>query len=177
MEALVFWILAFGLVGSGLAVILNRNPVASALSLVITFVFLAAIFVSLEAFFLAMVQIIVYAGAVMVLFLFIIMLLDIKAEERRPFPWVKLSLTGLLGVAFFFIFDRVLKNLPQSSSILTWGESPEKLTAKKLGEVLFSNYLLPFEVTALLLLVATIGVVMLSRREGDRSKRSEESSS
>jgi NADH-quinone oxidoreductase subunit J len=164
MEALVFWIFAVGLVGSALAVVLNRNPVASALSLVGTFLFLAALFVTLEAFFLAMVQIIVYAGAVMVLFLFIIMLLDIRAESQRPIPWVKGGVVALLAACFFVVFDAVLTDLPQGGLPLVWGENEAALTAKELGRVIFSKYLLPFEITALLLLVATIGVVHLSRR-------------
>src|SRR5689334_20714627 len=84
VEAIFFWIFSIGMIGSGLGVILNRNPVASALCLVSTFIFLSALFVLLHAFFLAAVQILVYAGAVMVLFLFIIMLLDLKAEQRQP---------------------------------------------------------------------------------------------
>lgn len=164
MEALVFWIFAVGLVGSALAVVINRNPVASAMCLVATFLFLAALFVTLEAFFLAMVQIIVYAGAVMVLFLFIIMLLDIRAESQRPIPWAKTGLVALLAASFFFIFDHVLTTLPEGGMELEWGGPSVALTAKELGRVLFSKYLLPFEITAFILLVATIGVVHLSRR-------------
>lgn len=164
MEALFFWIFAIGLVGGAMAVILNRNPVACALSLALTFVFLAALFVTLEAFFLAMVQIIVYAGAVMVLFLFIIMLLDIKAEARRPFPWGKTLLA--LGVAglFGFFFHRVLDSLPNGGAVLEWGAGGGNADAKTVGLLLFEKYLLPFEATAVLLLVATVGVVILSRK-------------
>jgi len=164
MEALVFWILAIGLVGTALAVVINRNPVASALSLVVAFLFLAALFVTLEAFFLAMVQIIVYAGAVMVLFLFIIMLLDLGEDERKPFPFVKVGLVGLISALFLSVFNRVLNDLPAGNMKLAWGEEEKALTANELGTILFSDYLLPFEITALLLLVATIGVVHLSRK-------------
>lgn len=164
MEALSFWILAFGLIGGGVAVIVNRNPVASALSLALTFLFLAALFVTLEAFFLAMVQIIVYAGAVMVLFLFIIMLLDIKAEAKRPFPWGKAALaTGVVGW-FAFFFHRVLSDLPQGGMVLAWNSTQKAADAKNVGLLLFEKYLLPFEATAVLLLVATLGVVILSKR-------------
>ncbi|MFQ3671155.1 MAG: NADH-quinone oxidoreductase subunit J, partial [Verrucomicrobiia bacterium] len=113
MEALFFWLFAFGLVGFALGVILFRNPVTSAICLVATFLFLAALFVTLEAFFVAMVQIIVYAGAVMVLFLFIIMLLDIREEARRPIPWVRLGLVGLLVAGFGGLFSAVLSAQPQ----------------------------------------------------------------
>lgn len=164
MEALFFWIFAVGLVGGAVSVILNRNPVACALSLVATFVILAALFVTLEAFFLAVVQIIVYAGAVMVLFLFIIMLLDLKAEAARPFPWGKALLVSLVSLLFAFFFHRVLQSLPTGGLVLQWNTGGGVADAKNVGMLLFQKYLLAFEATAVLLLVATLGVVILSRR-------------
>src|SRR6187431_1732645 len=83
MPASLFWILSALMLVFGAAVVINRNPVASALSLVLCFLGLSALFMSLDAFFIGIIQILVYAGAVMVLFLFIIMLLDLRAEERR----------------------------------------------------------------------------------------------
>src|SRR5258705_12143876 len=83
MSPFLFWIFAVLTVVFGGAVVLNRNPVASALSLVVSFLGLSALFMSLDAFFVGIIQVLVYAGAVMVLFLLIIMLLDIRAEERR----------------------------------------------------------------------------------------------
>ena len=85
----------------GAAVVLNRNPVASALSLVVSFLGLSALFMSLDAFFVGIIQVLVYAGAVMVLFLFIIMLLDIRAEERRRINW--LATAGGMGVAVILL--------------------------------------------------------------------------
>ncbi|MEM9444167.1 MAG: NADH-quinone oxidoreductase subunit J [Verrucomicrobiota bacterium] len=164
MEALFFWIFAIGLVSSGLAVILNRNPVGSAMSLVAAFFFLALLFLTLEAFFLFVVQIIVYAGAVMVLFLFIIMLLDIPTEEKRPLPWFKMGgvafMTAILGIFFF----KALDSLPHGSKTLNWNSGAEMPGAKEVGKSLFSDYILPFEATAVLLLMATVGVILLSRR-------------
>ncbi|MEM6884713.1 MAG: NADH-quinone oxidoreductase subunit J, partial [Verrucomicrobiota bacterium] len=122
------------------------------------------IFVTLQAFFMAMVQIIVYAGAVMVLFLFIIMLMDIQASKKRPLPWVKVGLVGILAIIFGSIYFTILGKLTHGQSVLKWGGDAVELTAAKLGQELFSKYMLPFEITALLLLVATIGVVHLSRR-------------
>ena len=165
MEALFFWIFALGLVASALAVILNRNPVTCAVCLVVTFVFLAGLFVTLEALFLAMVQIIVYAGAVMVLFLFIIMLLDLKAESRRPIPYLRIVLVGLLSGVCGLIFNRVLSSLPAGHKVLHWDDSVAKLNASDVGHLLFAEYQLPFEITAVLLLVATVGVILLSKRE------------
>ena len=88
MSPFLFWIFAVLTVIFGAAVVLNRNPVASALSLVVSFLGLSALFMSLDAFFVGIIQVLVYAGAVMVLFLFIIMLLDIRAEERRRIKWL-----------------------------------------------------------------------------------------
>src|SRR5262245_34815198 len=97
MSPFLFWIFAVLTVIFGAAVVLNRNPVASALCLVVSFLGLSALFMSLDAFFVGIIQVLVYAGAVMVLFLFIIMLLDIRAEERRGISW--LAAAGGIGVA------------------------------------------------------------------------------
>src|ERR1041385_8853885 len=87
MSPLLFWFFALMMLIFGAAVIIARNPVASALSLVVSFLGLAALFISLDAYFIGIIQVLVYAGAVMVLFLFIIMLLDLRAEERRKINW------------------------------------------------------------------------------------------
>ncbi len=101
MSPFLFWIFAVLTVIFGAAVVLNRNPVASALSLVVSFLGLSALFMSLDAFFVGIIQVLVYAGAVMVLFLFIIMLLDIRAEERRRINW--LAAAGGVGVAVILL--------------------------------------------------------------------------
>jgi NADH-quinone oxidoreductase subunit J len=140
----------------------SRNPVTSALFLVLTIISMAGLFVLLHAFFLAAVQVLVYAGAVMVLFLFVIMLLDLKEEERRKVK--KLGLVaGLISIsAIVFIFIRSLfdanpgKHLP--------GPTAEGATIP-LGKLLFTNYLLPFEIVSLLLLVAMVGVILLSKKD------------
>src|SRR6185503_3257417 len=97
MSPFLFWIFAVLSVTFGAAVILNRNPVASALSLVVSFLGLSALFMSLDAFFIGIIQVLVYAGAVMVLFLFIVMLLDIRVEERRRINIV--AVVGGMAVA------------------------------------------------------------------------------
>src|SRR5580765_6972287 len=98
MSPFLFWIFAVLTVIFGAAVIVNRNPVAGALSLVVSFLGLAALFMSLDAFFIGIIQVLVYAGAVMVLFLFIIMLLDLRAEERRRINFI--AFAGGAAVAF-----------------------------------------------------------------------------
>src|SRR5438128_12619490 len=101
MPPFLFWIFALLMLVFGAAVVLNRNPVASALSLVVSFLGLAALFMSLDAYFVGIIQVLVYAGAVMVLFLFIIMLLNVHAEERRRINW--LAATGGIVVALILL--------------------------------------------------------------------------
>ena len=101
MPAFLFWIFALVMLGFGAAVVLNRNPIASALSLVMCFMGLSALFMSLDAFFIGIIQVLVYAGAVMVLFLFIIMLLDLRVEERRKMNVVAVVGGSAVALAFF----------------------------------------------------------------------------
>src|SRR5436190_21482569 len=101
MPAFLFWIFALVMLGFGVAVIINRNPIASALSLVISFMGLSALFMSLDAFFIGIIQVLVYACAVMVLFLFIIMLLDLRAENLRKINYVAIAGWAAVAIAFF----------------------------------------------------------------------------
>src|SRR6267142_1441774 len=103
MSPFLFWPFALLMLIFGVAVVINRNPVASALSLVVSFLGLAALFMSLDAYFIGIIQVLVYAGAVMVLFLFIIMLLDLRAEERRRINW--LALSGGIAVALALLLQ------------------------------------------------------------------------
>src|SRR3954468_8618598 len=105
----LFWFFAALTLIFAVAVVVNRNPVASALSLVISFLALAALFVGLDAFLIGVLQVLVYAGAVMVLFLFIIMLLDLKAEERRKFNYLGMIGGGLVTLGFVAQLFVVLK--------------------------------------------------------------------
>src|ERR1700677_774664 len=100
MYPLFFWLFSALMIGFAIMVVVQRNPVASALSLVVSFIGLASLFVLLDAYFIAIIQVLVYAGAVMVLFLFIIMLLDLKAEERRKINLVAYTGGVLVAVAF-----------------------------------------------------------------------------
>ena len=149
----------------GAAVIINRNPVASALSLVVSFLGLAALFMSLDAYFIGIIQVLVYAGAVMVLFLFIIMLLDLRAEERRRIN--RLASAGAIVVALalliqiFYIVGH-LKTAARPFPPLARSTTDD---VRNVGLLLFRNYNLPFQIIGVLVLVATIGVVLLSRRQ------------
>src|SRR3982751_5158857 len=101
MPSYLFWFFALLTLVFGGGVVINRNPVASALSLVVSFLGLAALFMSLDAFFIGIIQVLVYAGAVMVLFLFIIMLLDLRAEKLRRINWP--ATVGGAAVALVFL--------------------------------------------------------------------------
>src|ERR1700757_1525597 len=105
MSPFLFWIFALLTLTFGAAVVVNRNPVASALSLVVSFLGLAALFMSLDAFFVGIIQVLVYAGAVMVLFLFIVMLLNLQTEERRRINW--LAAAGGTGVGAILLIQIV----------------------------------------------------------------------
>jgi NADH-quinone oxidoreductase subunit J len=161
---ILFYVLAFLTLLFAFLVIANPfslNPVTSAMFLVLTMASLAGLFVLLNAFFLAAVQVLVYAGAVMVLFLFVIMLLDLKAEERRK---IKKSgvVAGLVAAgAFAAIFLQSLLRAPLNAAAvpnIEGGTIP-------LGRLLFTQYVLPFEVVSMLLLVAMVGVVLLSKKD------------
>jgi len=165
MQDLCFYLFALLTLLCGFLVVANpfsRNPVTSAMFLVLTIISLAGLFVLLRAYFLAAVQVLVYAGAVMVLFLFVIMLLDLKEEQRRKankFGWV----TGLISVgAILTIFIQAI-----SESHAPVGVAPPALegATRPLGKMLFNDYLLPFEILSVLLLVAMVGVILLSKKD------------
>jgi NADH-quinone oxidoreductase subunit J len=163
---ILFYVFAALTLLCGVLVIANpfsRNPVTSAMFLVLTIISMAGLFVLLHAFFLAAVQILVYAGAVIVLFLFVIMLLDLKEEERR-----KIKIFGIVAglVSVGTIVAIFLKSLHATNLNAQSSPSIEGDTAA-LGKLLFTNYVLPFEVVSVLLLVAMIGVILLSKKKLD----------
>lgn len=139
----------------------SRNPVTSAMFLVLTIASLAGLFVLLGAFFLAAVQIVVYAGAVMVLFLFVIMLLDLKAEARKKFKIGSVAIGGVSVGALLLLFASAVhrSQLPTGTTPTLNGETIP------LGKLLFTEYLLPFEIVSILLLVAMVGVILLSKKD------------
>jgi len=140
----------------------SRNPVTSAMFLILTIMFMAGLFVLLHAFFLAAVQLLVYAGAVMVLFVFVIMLLDLKAEERRR---IKVVMAFLGFVATAIIAFTMIKAIRESSLRNTLAAPMAQGDTAQLGMRLFQNFALPFELISLVLLVAMIGAILLSKKE------------
>jgi len=157
----LFWVFAATALIFGVMVLFSRNPVNSAMFLVLTIGSLAGLFVLLHAFFLAAIQVLVYAGAVMVLFLFVVMLLDLKAEERRKVKVVA-AIAGFASVGVFLLI--FLKSLGQSG-LATAGPPTLEGGTVPLGKLLFTQYLLPFEIVSVLLLVAMVGVILLSKKD------------
>src|SRR5215216_4236987 len=166
MLALLFILFAGLAIGCGLAVVAQRNPLYSAISLIGVFISLACLYVMLAAPFIAAVQVIVYAGAIMVLVVFVIMLLNVEQEERRRTRLrflvptaVALSAILIAEVAFILVTVQEFRVNP------TAGPSNIGLT-NSIGAKLFTQYLLPFEITSILLLMAIVGAMTLARRGG-----------
>jgi NADH-quinone oxidoreductase subunit J len=163
MTPILFAVFGLTVLGCALMVILHRNPVTSALFLVLAFCGLAGLYILLQAEFLAMVQVIVYAGAIMVLFLFVIMYLNLKRDREDGVPFV---LRRGVGWAVGLLL------LGESALLLArrWAPGPVDATAPPavgntaaIGQILYSRYLFPFEVTSILLLVAMVGAVLIGR--------------
>src|SRR4051812_24046367 len=164
MSPFLFWVFSLLLLVFGTGVVLNRNPIASALSLVVSFIALSALFMSLDAFFIGIIQVLVYAGAVMVLFLFIIMLLDLRAEERRKINFVAVIGGAVVAAAFFVQLCLAVGSLRAAKQPFPPLAAPTD-DVRNVGALLISDYNLPFQIIGVLVLVATIGVVVLSKRE------------
>ena len=162
METILFTLLAIVSILAALLVVTSPSPVASALYLVVTLFCLAGFYVLLAAPFVAAIQVLVYAGAVVVLILFVIMLLNLqKIEEKLPLGWkiAGLTIAGLTLLIFFMMIMKGTSLLPPMVDL------PESFASvKQVGTFLFSEYLYAFEVISILLLVAMIGAVAIIRK-------------
>ncbi len=177
LQQVLFFVLAATAVVAALGVIFNRNAVYSALSLLVNFASLAVFYLMLNAQFIAMVQIVVYAGAIVVLFLFVVMLLGAGGEmqPRNWFNWrtaffvgIALVLLTLLGTVVYEGF------IGGATGIATPQHVAEVGQTEALGVALFTKYLLPFELASVLLLVGMIGAVVLGQRWRATLRRSGE---
>jgi len=161
MIQLLFFFFAAVAVGAAINVLAQKHVLYSALSLILMLTAMSVLFILLRADFLAMIQIIVYAGAIMVLFTFVIMLLNLPTEEEGSDPLRWLKFIGIPFVLFFLFL--IVGTL--------WGVEPLRAPAELVGSPaaigmsLFSNYLLPFEVTSLLILIALIGAVIFAKKD------------
>ncbi len=166
LEVILFFLIAASAVGSALMMITRRNPVKSVLFLIINFFCLSMLYLFLHAQFIAIIQILVYAGAIMVLFLFVIMLLNLGDEslltEKKSFrKWAGIA-------AAIVVFVELIVGLG-----LVWGNGQSQLsdqatamgTVEFIGRSLYSNYFFPFEITSLLLIAAMVGVIVLAKRK------------
>ncbi len=162
-EQVVFWIFAVPLVLAALGVVVARSPVYAAMNLVAAFFFMAGLYVLLAAHLVAVMQVLVYAGAVMVLFLFVIMLLSLDAPvamvRRRGMQYAGvIGAVGILAV--------IGTAIAKAAEGLAGGVRPVSATfgtVKAVGAVIFTDFLLPFEATSLLLLVAIVGAVVVAK--------------
>jgi len=158
----LFLVLAALTIASALVVVVHRNPVYSALGLVGTLFLLSVFFVGLDAQMVAVLQVIVYAGAIVVLFLFVIMLLNLQVEERSaaPPPMIAVSVAGAIGLGGLVLAGIVRTPLGAPVPVHTSFGGTEPL-----AERLFTVWLLPFELTSLLLLVAIVGAVVVGKKK------------
>lgn len=163
-EMVFFFIFAIIAVGSAVGVVTLRNPVHSVMSLMVCFMQMAALFVLLRSPFLAAVQVFVYVGAVLVLFLFVIMMLDIRQASMARFVaggryWIIAILVVLIAEMILIVSGSKFNNMAVATGSRLDG------SVKEIGTALFTKYLLPFEVISLILLVALLGAIVLGKKE------------
>jgi NADH-quinone oxidoreductase subunit J len=162
METAVFALFAFLALGSALVVVVHRNPIYSLMSLVLTLFSVAVLFVLLGAPFIAALQVLIYAGAILVLFLFVVMLLNMQREEgpggQAAQRWAAVLGAGLFGGMLATLFWRTY------SEVDTAPLSERLVSLHALARALFEELLLPFEIVGLLLLVAVVAATVLARR-------------
>jgi len=166
METLFFLIITLVAIVSAILVVTCKNPINSALALIMTFFCLATYYVMLDAPFMAAVQVMVYAGAIMVLMVFTIMLLNIRVDASKKHSH-KILLGSIIGFFTFFNIAYVLFN--SSAALPTGPYSVDMIKqighTELIGKEIFTNFLLPFEITSILLLVAIVGAVILAKKK------------
>ncbi|MES0883969.1 NADH-quinone oxidoreductase subunit J family protein [Roseibium sp. SCP14] len=165
MEQAFFLFVAVVATASGLAVVLARNPIHSALALMVCFVQVAAVFLLLRAPLLAVIQMFVYVGAVIILFLFVIMMLDVRKQARMPFVkrWSAFAVVIVAVLALEMFALLLLGGQWQAPSQEL--SSGQMSSVREVGTSLFTEFLFPFEVASVILLVALVGAIILTRKE------------
>ncbi len=168
LESVLFYVLGSVAVGSALLVVTRRNPVMSVLCLILNFFCLAGLYLTLRAQFIAVIQIIVYAGAIMVLFLFVIMLLNLGDERKLTdgLSWKKI-LTGGMAFALLAEVTVILTGYANPAVVPLSARAEEVGTVEFIGTQLFTKFQFPFEVTSLLLTAAIVGAVVLAKKKLD----------
>ena len=162
---ILFWFLSVLALGSAIMVVASKSPVHSILFLITTFFAISGHYILLNAQFLAIVNIIVYAGAIMVLFLFVVMLMNLNAESEPPQKNKYLLYGGTIaGASLLLVLVAALKQSTTGGMIETNNGSSGLI--ENLGKLLFTDYVFPFEISSVLFLSAMIGAVVISKREG-----------
>jgi NADH-quinone oxidoreductase subunit J len=166
MDLIVFFLFAFIAVLAALGMIVLRNPVHSALSLAVVFISLAAMYVLLSAPFIAIAQVMIYAGAILILFVFVIMLLSPGTDQGEGVLKSQRGLAALFGAALVIELVVVLAAavLPDARGEFTPERIAQDGNVQAVGKLLFTDFLLPFEITSILLLVAIVGVIVMAKR-------------
>lgn len=163
----LFYLFAALAVIGGIGVVANKNPVSSAFAMILSFLGLAALFIQLDAYLVGILQVLVYAGAIMVLFLFIVMLLDIEDEEGRRFGFFSTAGAVIVAGGLLMVVSGVLKRFEEGEKVLkplkAMKDAPSDV--HQIGELLFTTYWFPIQIIGMLLLVSTIGVIVLSKRQ------------
>jgi len=162
VELMVFFLLAAVAVAGAVSLILQRHPIHSALSLIVVMVALAALYLLVGAEFIAAVQIIIYAGAIMVVFVFVIMLLNAGEEERTNLSRMARYVGLPVGILLLFLLAYWVARAVPSQAVAPMGSAP----TKRLAVMLFQEFLFPFELTSILILIAILGALVLTKREG-----------
>lgn len=162
LQTVLFYLSSFGVVLFGLGVVLSRSAIYSVLSLVAALCMMAGLFVLLKAFLVATILVMVYAGAILVLFLFVVMMVDYR---KLSSDWSGLKLSPLLGVGAGLLMFVQIFGIIRGVRIEPVSQSAAHGTAQAVGAVLFSKYVLPFELTSFLLLSAIVSVVVLAKKD------------
>lgn len=164
LPELFFWLFASLALGGGVGMILAKNPVYSVLALILNFFAIGGLYLTLQAEFLAIIQIIVYAGAILVLFLFVVMLLNLDRNQNDALPrydWRR-GAAFVLALGFFgmvlYAFSDGLRGAEGASGAFRWG------TAEAMGQMLYTKYLFPFEMAAVILLAALMGALIIAKQ-------------
>ena len=175
-EPLLFYLLSGIAIGASALVVGQRNPMYSVMLLIASFGALAGLYIQLDAPFVAVAQIIIYAGAIMVLFLFVVMLLNAPREDAAEWdrahplrqPGVARFGTALALLLIVQLAWALLQATESSTPVGARGDAEAVSSVRELGRVLFTDYMFAFEATSILILVAMVGAVVLARREGDQ---------
>ena len=163
---IMFWFLSILALGAAVMVVASKNPVYSILFLILTFFAISGHYILLNAQFLAVVNVIVYAGAIMVLFLFVVMLMNLNAESEphQKNKWL-LYIGGISGGSVLLVIVAALKKTVATTQLVQMNNGEVGLI-KNLGIKLFTDYVFPFEISSVLFLSAMIGAVVISKKEG-----------